>query len=265
MTEPVFRPRTPTEIIDAAVRLYRANLAAFATVSVVMLLPFNILGEALGPGWAVLVGLVQGLVTPIVIAVLVGVVDDVLHGRPASTSAALARLRGRMGLIVSIAIAQGILTMLGLVLLVVPGLIAMVWTFAAPMTVVIEGVRDVGTAFSRARALARGHFGHVLGTLMLTYLGMFLVVFALAVGLGIVAGLLHLPTHLISLLGSAVFAVIFPVVAVASTMLYFDLRVRSDAYDLESMIAQLPGAPVVPGAGAPGSTPPSESPRAGTM
>lgn len=263
MTEPVFRPRSAVEILDASVRLYRANLPTLITISLVLFLPFDIIGAAGGKGTKSLMNLVQALIGPLVVAVIVGVVDDVLHGRPANTSAALDRIRGKTGLLIGIAFAQGFLTIVGLVALIIPGLLVIAWTFAAPMAVVVEGVDGIGEAFSRARALARGHFGHVLGTIVLAYVAVLFGVVVLAMAVGLVLGLLAVPEAAIDLLGAAIFAAIYPVAAVASTLLYFDLRVRADAYDVESMMTDLPARPVVPGAGAPGTAAPQAPSRTG--
>ena len=261
MTEPIFRPRSATEIVDASVKIYRDNLAPLVTISLVLLVPAYLIGTLLGTFGSFLSSILQALVGPIVVAMIVGAVDDALHGRPVDTSTALDRVRGRAGLLIGIAFVQGLLTVLGLVLLVVPALFVVVWTFAAPMTVVVENVREVGTAFSRARALARGHFGHVLGTLLLSYIAVIFVAFAFSFVLGLVGGLLHVPNQVLRLLGSATFAALFPVVAVSSALLYFDLRVRNDAYDVESLVAELPNDGVSAGPGAPGS---GATPRPGS-
>lgn len=263
MNEPVFRPRSAVEILDASVRLYRANLPTLITISLVLFLPFDIIGAAGGPGTKLVMNVVRALIGPLVAAVIVGVVDDVLHGRPANTSGALDRIRGKTVLLIGVAFAQGVLTILGLVALIIPGLLAIVWTFAAPMAVVIEGVDGLGEAFSRARALARGHFGHVLGTIILAYVAVFFVVVVAAMVLGIVLGSVAFPRAAIGLLGSAIYDAIYPVVAVALTLLYFDLRVRTDAYDVESMMSDLPTRPVAPGAGAPGTAAPQAPSRTG--
>jgi hypothetical protein len=261
MTEPVFRPRSATEIVDAAVKIYRDNLAPLVTISLVLLVPFYVLGMLLGTVGALVAGLGRALMTPIVVAMIVGAVDDALHGRPVDTSSALDRVRGRAGLLIGIAFAQGILTFLGFVLLIIPGLLAMVWTFAAPMTVVVENVGDTGTAFSRARALARGQFGHVLGTLLLAYLAVIFVTYAFSFIVGFVGVLVHVPVAVLGLIASAVFAALFPVVAVASALLYFDLRVRNEAYDVESLVSELPNDGVGAGPGAPTS---GAAPRPGS-
>ena len=253
MSEPVFRPRSVTEILDASVKIYRDNLATLVTISLVLLLPFNILGVALGPAARIVMNLLQALVYPIVIAMIVGVVDDVLHGRPADTSSALRRVQGKTGLLISISIAQGLVTMLGFLLLVIPGVLFAVWYFAAPMTAVVEGASDVGSAFTRSKSLAKGHFGHVFGTMVLAYLGVILVAIAFAFMLGLVTALLGVPSSVIDLVSSAAFDAVFPVVAVASTLLYFDLRVRNDAYDVERLVGELPNDGVSAGPGAPGS------------
>jgi hypothetical protein len=61
--------------------------------------------------------------------------------------------------------------------------------------------------------------------------------------LGIVVAMLHVPTSFVTLLVQLVMVPVFPLVGVVATMLYYDLRVRSDGADVAAMIDALPATP----------------------
>jgi hypothetical protein len=93
---------------------------------------------------------------------LVEVVRDLHEGRPPARVAALYdHARGRLGTLVGASLLYGLGVVVGLLLLVVPGLIAVArWSLVVPL-VMIEGL-GVGEAFSRSSQLVRGRTGRVL-------------------------------------------------------------------------------------------------------
>src|SRR5207244_10594103 len=101
-------------------------------------------------------------------------------------------------------------------------------------------------SFSRARQLARGQFWHILGTVLLAWLivGVLVAVFALA--LGSLAGMVGINERTMDFLSSLTFIVVFPIVAVASGILYFDLRIRTEAYDVVTLADQGTRASMTP-------------------
>src|SRR5262249_33862543 len=129
----------------------------------------------------------------------------------------------------------GVLVLIGVVLLLVPGLLVFVWTFAAPMAVVVERATGVSGPFSRSKQLTRGQFGHVLGTLGLAWIVVIVLLIAIGIGLGLVGRLIGLSDDMINFLGSWAFILMVPIAALASSILYFDLRVRTEAYDIEHL------------------------------
>jgi hypothetical protein len=61
--------------------------------------------------------------------------------------------------------------------------------------------------------------------------------------LGAVVAMLHVPTSFVTLLVQLIMVPVFPLVGVVATMLYYDLRVRSDGADVAAMIDALPSTP----------------------
>ena len=115
----------------------------------------------------------------------------------------------------------------------------MAWTFAAPMAVVVERMDQTAGALSRSKQLAQGQLGHILGTLALSWVIVFVLLFATSIGLGLVSNLIGLSDQIAEFLSSWAFILAMPVVGAASGILYFDLRIRTEAYDIEQMTQAL--------------------------
>lgn len=126
----------------------------------------------------------------------------------------------------------------GFRLFLIPGIIVYVWFCMAPPVVMIEGEGGFG-ALKRSRAVVKDYFNKT-----------FLIVIPAAI-LEIILALcvLFLPNlfgklfFLHHLLLSAVFAILLmlsaPFKIVATTMLYYDLRIRKEGFDLQSLTEEL--------------------------
>ncbi len=239
MNEPMLRPRSAVEIIDAAFALYRANFATLAAISLLLLGPFEIIGVLVGGQTGTLISSLSNLFAPIAIGATVAAVSDAMHGRPVSVGSAFGQIAGRWGTLVLVAFAQGLLTILGFVFLIVPGFIVACWTFAAPMAVVVENAGGVSSAIGRSRQLTRGQFGHVFRTLALSWVIVIVLLIATGIGFGLLGNFIGLSEQITGFLGAWAYYLVVPVVASASGILYFDLRIRTEAYDVEHLSQML--------------------------
>ena len=106
-----------------------------------------------------MLSLVGGL---LVQGALVGAVNDLYSNRPAAPTRALYdRTRERLGTLLGASLVYGFGVVLGIVLLIVPGLIAIArWSLIVPL-IVIER-RGWREAFSRSNQLVTGRTGRVL-------------------------------------------------------------------------------------------------------
>lgn len=242
MSEPAFRPRSAIEIVDAGFSIYRAHFPALAAIWILLFGPLGLVGDLIGGALGSTISSLSGLMIPVAIGATVAVVSDAMHDRPVSVGGAFGQIAGRGGTLMLVSFAQGILTFLGMLLLVVPGIIVWCWTFAAPMVVVVERMDGTAGAISRSRQLARGQFWHVVGTLALSWLIFFVVLLAAAFGVGFVAEVIGLGEVTRELLFTLVFTVAMPITGATSGVLYFDLRVRNDGYDVERLAQTLDGS-----------------------
>ena len=156
--------------------------------------------------------------TLLVQGALVEVVRDLHEGRPAASLAAYYdRTRGRLGTLLGASLLYGIGVFFGLLLLIVPGLIAVArWSLVIPL-VMIEG-RSVGDAFARSSQLVRGRTGAVLVVVLVANVLTSLVALVITAGLG------FLPTFMAIWVGGTLAgAVAVPYEAHVLTVLYYHL------------------------------------------
>jgi hypothetical protein len=279
----VLRPRTATELVDAAFQLLRRRYIQFVSIAAVFLIPVIVLEvTAMAPQRATMPSpsyfaaffVVAILALLSTAAVTVGVSDsyvhdrvDVLYAIRRVLSRLLPILGGTFATIITVfavmlvlvtvfaflatgvtatmggrvggvaAIAGGALGVAGVVL---GFLSTYARIFAVPMVIVLEGT-TVGNAFTRSMALTEGAVWRIMGVFVLVFF-IFGALFALLVGLGTVLTVQYpgLVTAYTVLTGT-INVFVYPIYTVFVTLLYYDLRIRRDGYDLEVMTRELTG------------------------
>jgi hypothetical protein len=143
-------------------RLFRRSVVVAGLIFAVVALA-QALAATTGTALTLLVSLVLSLVGGLLVqGALVEVVRDLHEGRaPAAVNVYYDRTRGRLGTLVGTSFMYGLGVLLGFILLIVPGLIAIArWSLVVPL-VMIEG-RGWRDAFRRSSELVRGQTGRVL-------------------------------------------------------------------------------------------------------
>jgi len=134
-------------------------------------------------------------------------------------------------------VASTIVISIGLFLCAIPGLIFMVWYSLISQVVMIEGEGGLG-AMKRSKYLVAGYFLKVFGIIILVWIAEMLF-------LNIVSVLASTATRMVTLkivgsfLSVLAFILIEPFKIAAITMLYYDLRIRKEGFDLEIMAEEL--------------------------
>jgi hypothetical protein len=124
----------------------------------------------------------------------------------------------------------------GLVLLVVPGVIAFIVTFAMIPAVLLEGA-STSESFDRSRALAKGEWGRILAAQLLGFLLMYLAYFGALTVIGVAAGLAGgIGDGPAELLGQVFLAALYPLPDTVTVLLYYDLRIRKEAFDIHMLM-----------------------------
>ncbi|HUI83396.1 MAG TPA: glycerophosphoryl diester phosphodiesterase membrane domain-containing protein [Candidatus Binatia bacterium] len=263
----LLRPLSLGELLDRAFQLYRSRFAVFAGIAAVAYIPLFVLRTALlwlpqtpsisqllatGLGM-VLAGICQMLALAAAAAATIIVVSAAYLDRPITLREAYGRVSGMLLRVFLIMFGSGIAIGIGLVLFIVPGVILfLMFALAIPVAVLEDA--GFGESLSRSRELTAGHRFRVFAI----YLLYFTLVLALDVGLLAPLGALVALTK-----GPAGLATVSPLVAVASiivnylveclltpvvticlSLMYYDERVRKEAFDIQIMMNALgEGAP----------------------
>jgi hypothetical protein len=239
------RPRSATELVDAAFQIMRAHYPQFIMCSAIAYLPWLIAQLVLAsdpallarvtPEVSVVVGLGIWLVFALMSAVLVVCASQAYLGDPVDVGAAVRKALPRMPLVLAGAVVRYIGMFFGLFLFLVGALYVMARWFAVTPVIVLEG-RGVGGALSRSAVLSKGQKRHIINTIGLAVL----IYWVLALGVQI--GALLLRNLILQAVVTALFTIlVYPVVAITEALLYFDTRIRNEGFDIELMAGALDG------------------------
>ncbi|MBW3572074.1 MAG: hypothetical protein KY467_13315 [Gemmatimonadetes bacterium] len=242
MNAPALRARSVGEILDLAFQLYRSRWKQMATATGVLVLPLLVLEAVVPLEMLGMMETVAGLFFLAASAAVVVIASEAYMGREVAAADAVRTVGRRFLSVWGAAMFQGILVFLGLLLFIIPGIIAMALTFVMQQAVMIEG-KTTNEAYQRSRSLAEGEFTHILLTGVLAF---FIVMFAM-MGFGAVIGLGVADVRLATLLTNVALIAINPLTAVVGTVLYYDLRIRKEAFDVSvatDRLAELPVEPV---------------------
>jgi hypothetical protein len=250
------RPRSTTELIDAAVQLLRQHYVELVTITAIFLMPAILLSLLVpdvrtgtmpvgGQIWTVLGGVLVAVVFALVsTAAIVIVVSDSYLGRDISIGSAVQRVFARFWSVFFVAIFQTLAVGLGFIFFIIPGFYLLGAFFASTVVVMIEG-KSTFAAMGRSYHLASGSVGRILGVLILTGIIVGVIQAIIAVGIALLARLVGLGTSFTNLATNIVHLFIYPFATVVLTLLYYDLRIRKEGFDLEVMAAEL-GARTAP-------------------
>jgi len=259
------RPLTLGELLDRAFFLYRKYFLVFAGIIAfphLALLAIQLIGVMLRPGRTFGGAGISGLWTLVTFVLALGVgaisqggtvvaVSQVHLGRPVSISEAFAGMKGRALSLALIMIGYWIGIGVGFVLLIVPGIIlALMWALTIPVAVLEDkGLRD---SVERSAELTKGHRGRVF-LIYLLFVVLFYAVYLawqipILAAIGFAVRSSHNPMPPLWMLLAIPIGtfltqcVVGPLMTIALSLMYYDERVRKEAFDLQHMMASLDGA-----------------------
>jgi hypothetical protein len=248
------KSRSFSETLDATFKLYRDHFRSLLGLGMLTLISQSISGEIIRfmkhlgtgkhPSAQQLGSLLIEIIAVWMVALwascaLASATTDAYLGKPFTFGRSIADAFQRTGPLIWTQFLLISAVVVGLLLLVVPGVyLSLAWSVWIQV-LVVEG-KSGTSGLRRAKDVTRGSLGRI-GWLMLLF-----ATIAIAFNFG--AGAI-LPTSLTSLpwLGSALTylpsAVIAPLSPCMLTLIYFDGRIRNEAWDLEMKVAQvLPAA-----------------------
>jgi len=260
------RPLSLGELLDRSFFLYRKHFALFVGIVALphlVVLAYQLIGISFRSGrmamtftattlfWS-LGGFViyMGAVAASQGATVVAV-SRVHLGHDTSISESFAGIKGRILYLALIMIGMGIGVGIGFVLLIVPGIIfALMWALTIPVAVLEDkGLRD---ATSRSSELTKGSRGRIFMIYFLYLVLLYIVIFLWETPILGAIGLFshsHRGVPALPVWTQVAFPVcsflsqclVAPLLTIALSLVYYDQRVRKEAFDLQLMMSTLDG------------------------
>lgn len=258
------RPMGVGEILDVAIRIYRSNWKTLMAIVAVITVPFtllqNFLTNQIGHPYLlnghllvssvdygtyrltlyVFLALSFLVVTPLLRGAMARAVGEIYLGEHPTAGSCLRAARSKFGSLLVAILLSSLIIVGGFILLVIPGIIFYVRYSFVSTTVVVEGQSGTG-ALSRSWSLAKGNGWRIFGTL-----------FVAGLIVGVVSVILVIPLTLLTLQnsgsanwvlravsGSLISVLTTPFLVTTAVLLYFDARIRNEAFDLTVMAREV--------------------------
>ena len=270
------RPLSTGELLDRTFSLYRSHFGLFIGIFALphlVVFAFQCVGVGLQTTgnqlanafitfvWTLAAAFLTVIVSAASQAATVVAVSDVHLDRPSSVKDSFARIKGHILGVIGVSLLVGLGVGFGFIALIVPGvLLALMWSLAVPVKVLEDkGVTD---AMSRSSDLTKGDRGRIFV--------IWLLFIVLSVGISL---LIQWPVELaagatsraamaragagwqVASLAAAFISqcLVGPLATIAFSLVYYDERVRKEAFDLQLMMttidaATLPASPAQVGA-----------------
>jgi Membrane domain of glycerophosphoryl diester phosphodiesterase len=262
---PQLRPLAVGEILDAGFRLFRHRFGTLVACVLVPVVPLTILGTIVtastdenafdvnapaSDSGAALAGtlisvFLQSAGAALAVAACFQAISAAYLGERSGAGESLRYALGRFVPLIIAYIVVVLITIPGFFLLLIPGIwlsIKLCMSFPAVVFERAGPFRSIG----RSWRLTRGNWWRIFGTLIVVFLIAFVVNFALTAVLGIVAGTSDSISELafallVTLVTLLTYMLTYPLWAAVMTVIYYDLRVRNEGFDLQ-LLAQGVGA-----------------------
>jgi hypothetical protein len=230
------------EIIRNTFQLYFRNFFRIVSAYFLLIFPFQILfnigthGKI--PALAIIGGLLVMVASFFGMAVVTLLVSDICLGNKPSLRRYFKRAFGTiLWKLLGTNLLQTLILMIGFILLIVPGIIFTIWFMFAVSIVILEEQWAMN-ALKRSKSLGKGYYLRNFGILLV------LLIISIIIGalLGGTIGAVILAT-----IGEGAFAIFLdliqtiftPLGVCAVVLMYYDLRVRKEAYNNEVLAEEL--------------------------
>jgi hypothetical protein len=251
------------DILSAAFDVYKANASKLITIVAIVVVPLSfishfftgvvfkpttetvtIAGQTISTtttrsfGTFVLASLIAAAIAVIISAALQAALVRgaalATVGDPIDVEASYQYGFRRFGSVVWISLLVGLIVAVGFLLLIIPGIIFLTMLAVAIPALIVENQRGTG-ALGRSWSLVKGHFWHVLGTIVVAAIitGVISAIF------GAVGGSNWFLQWIFGSIGTIVTA---PYSALIAILLYVDLRARTESLTGDRLRADLSAA-----------------------
>ncbi|HET8624774.1 MAG TPA: hypothetical protein VFM14_14515 [Gemmatimonadales bacterium] len=257
MTSATLRPLSIGEILDTSFQLYRRYFVTLATIGVLCTavpLMMDVYIEASGGriahlGMALFSAVLLMTLNSVATAATVFVVSEGYLGREAGAGDALQFAAPFVWRLILAQVANFLLTFVGTLLFIIPGLIVLVGLSLTPPALVVENLSSTG-ALGRSWRLTKGARWKLVGVFIPLFLILVVPMIAITVVVGVIASIVGVAagadSSAASVLGAAfaglVQMLVYPLFNCALTIAYYDQRIRKEGFDLEVLAARLRAA-----------------------
>jgi predicted secreted protein len=179
-------------------------------------------------------------------------VSELYLGRPTTIGQSLRRVRGELGSLFGVVFLNGLVTGVSFLLLIIPGIYMVCRLCVCIPAALLEnlGPRE---SLERSFGLTKDNVGRAFLILLLyfviLYAALFLFDIPFAIGIQFEAhdpSMVRLLSALMQVGNFIAGVLITPILTIASSIFYFDLRVRKEAFDLQLMMNPLAGGVPAP-------------------
>jgi hypothetical protein len=274
MTKLDLRPLSVGEILDRTFTLYRERFLLFLGISAiphVLLLVVNLsqvflrfpgksaattAAARLSPPMtgAAIVVLLIGMVVGVIVYLLsqgatVIAISEIYLGRAITIADSFRRVRGELGNLFGVVLLNGLATGAAFILLIIPGIYLMCRLIVCIPAALVENLGP-RASLERSFELTKDSAGRAFLIILLSFALAFAASALLAMPFQVMIVMTAAKSNpetlrfwvALSQVGSTIANVLVaPVLTIASAILYYDLRVRKEAFDLQMMMNPLGG------------------------
>ena len=247
MAQLALRPLSTGEILDGAFMLLRRHFGLLFGIAVacqgvptaVQLYIELASGGRVDPMGGLIIRILNAVGTLLVTGATVRAVSDAYLGGVPRLGDALRYGVEKLGRVFGATFLSGIVTLLATLALVVPGIIVFCGYSVAGQVAALEPLNSSTDALRRSWDLTKGFKGKAFVLWIVSFALLFVVVLG-AGALGAAAGALTGGLDAtVTVLIALVSLLIYPLITCVFTLLYYDLRVRKEGFDLEVLSSQL--------------------------
>lgn len=224
----LLRPLAVGEILDGAFALYRRHFVLLVLTAAAVFVPLGLIGMVVP-----LLGFMGSILAPFLInGALIWAASEFIHEREITMGAALKVGLKRLVPLAIMSLAYGLIVSIGFVLLIIPGLMALVYFFAYQQIVVIERRLNF---LDRSVSLVKGGFWKCTAVVLIATIIVALPSIILAVGSLTLTE--QLQTEVITfgwqqLAQFGLSCLTLPFTALVTTLLYYERRVTVEGLDV---------------------------------
>jgi hypothetical protein len=242
-------------VLDKSFRLYLENFALLIGLSAILNIPLLAMTFIFGRtrinpvtssvdygqllSGMILLLLAALVITPLITGATTRAVSDIYLGNIVTAEGVLSAAWKKAWTLLKTQFVVGLIVALGFMLLFVPGLLWFLsYALIAPV-VMVEGSKNGREIRQRSWGLVKGNRGKVFLIFFVIVVIQILVQGGIAIVSAIGFGAGETST-VASILNGIVSILMFPISAIAITLLYYDFRIRKEGFDLE-MLSQAIG------------------------